>query len=70
MYKVTRNIVLTYYIHIYTVYKYIYIYVYVILSENEVIRVWLLRVFVVCGFLRFLNMLVVFKNVSSKNVNL
>ena len=24
-----------------------------IFSENEVIRVWILRVFVVCGFLRF-----------------
>ena len=35
------------------------------LTENEVIRVWFLRVFVVCGFLRFLKTLVVLKNVSS-----
>ena len=40
-------------------------------SENDVMRVWFLRVFVICGFLCFfLKMLVVLKNVSSKNVDL
>ena len=39
-------------------------------SENDVMRVWFLRVFVICGLLCFLKMLVVLKNVSSKNVDL
>ena len=39
-------------------------------AENEVMRVWFLRIFVICGFLCLLKMLVVLKNLSSKHVDL